>query len=65
MSKRGEREPLKQNFIRKCKSKKKNPEVLKILKFRSNKIDWDCKILKVTPQKSKKIDLQNNSVENS
>ena len=51
MSKRGEREPLKQNFIRKFKSKKKNPEVLKILKFRSNKIDWDCKITKSNSEK--------------
>ena len=41
-----------------------NFKLLKILKFRGNKIDWDCKIVKII-QKSKKIDLQSNSVENS
>ena len=47
MSKRGQREPVNQNFHRNFqKIKKKNPKVLKILKFRGSKIDWDCKIVK-------------------
>ena len=51
MSKRGERGALKQNFIRELKSKRKNPEILKISKFRGNKIDWDCKIVKSNSEK--------------
>ena len=46
MSKRGEIEPVKKNLTETCKSKEKNPKVLKILKFRGNKIDWDCKRVK-------------------
>ena len=45
LKKRREREPLNQNYNRTLQ-KKKNPKVLKILKFRGNKIDWDCKIVK-------------------
>ena len=36
---------------RSFKSKRKNSKVLKILKFRGNKIDWDCKISKSNSEK--------------
>ena len=51
MSKTGEREPLNQNFNRNFQKSKKNSKVLKILKFRGNKIDWDCKIVKCNLEK--------------
>ena len=71
--KRGRREPLdlkkrkertSKSEFQEGSSRKNNPQVLKILKFRGNKIDRDCEMVKVT-QKSKKIILQNNSVDNS
>ena len=49
--KRGKREPINQNFLETFKSKKKNPKVLEILKFRGNIIDWDCKIVKGNSEK--------------
>ena len=45
VKKRREREPLNQNFNRNFQKSKKNPKVLKILKFRGHKIDWDYKIV--------------------
>ena len=51
ISKRGRREPVEQDFIRKFKKKKKNPKVLKRLKFRGNKVDQDCKIIRSNSEK--------------
>ena len=50
VKKRKERTSKAKKFF--ClKKKKKNPKVLKILKFIGNKIDWDCKILKGNSEK--------------
>ena len=46
VKKRRERTTKSKILIATFKKSKRNPKVLKILKLRGNKIDWDCKILK-------------------
>ena len=46
LKKRKERTQLVKISAETLKKEKKNPQVLIILKFRGNKIDQDCKIVK-------------------
>ena len=49
--KEGEREPVNKILLENLKKYKKDPKVLKILKFRGNKIDQDCKIVNSNSEK--------------
>ena len=46
LKKRKERTTKPKILIGNFQKSKENPQVLKILKFTGNKIDWDCKIVK-------------------